>query len=71
MQTEAPQSPYMTTAELAVYIRRSVGAIHVMRSRGTAPKGTRVGREVLYNRADVDAWLNAKHGADIVRQRTA
>ncbi|MFD6324233.1 helix-turn-helix domain-containing protein [Streptomyces sp. NPDC058442] len=61
----------MTTAELAALIRRSPNAVRVMRHRGQGPVGTRVGREVLYDRADVAAWLKAKRAADPLAHRAA
>src|SRR3546814_16311674 len=56
--SETPNaSPYITTNELAAIIRKRPEAVRMMRSRGTGPKGTRFGRDVLYLRADVRAWL--------------
>lgn len=57
-------SPYMTTPELALLIRRTPQAIRQMRTRGTAPQGTRFGRQVLFHRDDVWAWLEAKRDTD-------
>lgn len=62
-------TPYLTTKELAVRIRRTPQAIRNMRHRGTAPKGVRMGREVLYLLADVTAWEAKKEAADPLAQR--
>lgn len=61
----------MTTREVAALIRRTPHAVRQMRHRGAAPKGTNVGRGVLYLRADVLAWLKAKEQADPLAQRAA
>jgi predicted DNA-binding transcriptional regulator AlpA len=60
---------YMTTKELAAHIRKSPHAIRQMRHRGQAPKGVRVGREVLYDIRDVEQWLSAKAAGDRLAQR--
>ena len=64
-------SPYITTKELAAVIRKTPGAVRVMRRRGTGPKGTRVGRDVLYHPDDVQAWMEAKGIADPLYQLAA
>ncbi|MFI9465692.1 helix-turn-helix transcriptional regulator [Streptomyces xiamenensis] len=69
--SEPTDSPYMTTAELALYIRKSPVTIRKMRQRGDGPKGTRVGRSVLYRRTDVAAWLRDRGLADELHQRAA
>jgi predicted DNA-binding transcriptional regulator AlpA len=63
------ESPYMTTEELAALIRSNPVAIHSMRHRGTAPRGQRVGRRVLFHRDDVAAWMQARLDADPLAQR--
>lgn len=69
MSDTATDSPYLTTKEVAVLLRRKPQTIRMMRHRGTGPRGTRVGREVLYLRNDVQAWLKAQEEADEVGQR--
>jgi excisionase family DNA binding protein len=64
-------SPYMTTNELALLIRKKRQDIWAMRTRGTAPKGTRIGRQVLFHRDDVQEWLQAKELADPLHQLAA
>lgn len=61
----------MTTREVAALIRKTPHAVRQMRHRGLGPKGTRVGREVLYPRTGVLAWLAALEQADPLAQRTA
>lgn len=69
--SETQASPFMTTPELAILIRRTPQAIRQMRYRGTAPKGTRVGRDLLFHRDDVQEWLQAKELADPLHQLAA
>lgn len=60
---------YMTTKELAAHIRKTPHAVRQMRHRGLGPKGTRVGREVLYAIRDVEQWMSAKTAGDRLAQR--
>lgn len=48
---------YMTTEELAELLRTSPETCRYWRHNGTGPKSFKVGRRVLYDRADVQAWL--------------
>lgn len=61
----------MTTKEVAALIRKTPHAVRQMRHRGIGPKGTKVGREVLYPGAGVLAWLDALEQADPLAQRAA
>lgn len=65
------ESPYMTTKEVAVLLRKTPHAVRQMRHRGVGPKGTRFGREVLYLRKVVTAWLTAREDSDPLAQRVA
>jgi predicted DNA-binding transcriptional regulator AlpA len=69
MSETSTASPYITTKELARILRKSPEAVRMMRYRGEAPQGTRVGREVLYKRSVVEAWMAAKTAADPLAQR--
>lgn len=55
MTTHPP--PMLNTFQLAKYLGKTPTAIRMMRHRGSGPKGIRVGRNVLYNLNDVEAWL--------------
>jgi hypothetical protein len=46
-------------------------AIRIMRHRGAAPAGVKVGRNVLYPRDVVEAWMAARFAADPLAQRAA
>ncbi len=50
---------YLTTEDLADLTRCSPKAVANQRHRGLGPRGTRVGRRVLYAEADVHEWLEA------------
>lgn len=56
-------SDYCTTDDFAQLARTSPGTVRYWRSLGKGPVGVRVGRRVLYRRADVLRWLEA-HWAD-------
>ncbi|MGV9481340.1 helix-turn-helix transcriptional regulator [Gordonia aichiensis] len=47
----------MTTAEVAQLVRTSPETVRYWRHIGKGPKSFKVGRRVLYNAADVTAWL--------------
>ncbi|PSK99754.1 excisionase family DNA binding protein [Haloactinopolyspora alba] len=52
-------SEFMTTNELAEMLRTSPETCRYWRHRGTGPRSFKVGRRVLYDRADVEAWIKA------------
>lgn len=51
---------YLTTAETAALTRRPESTLAYWRHRGEGPKYARIGKRVLYRRADVVAWLEAQ-----------
>lgn len=57
---------WLTTAEVAAIVRAPEPTVRYWRHLGRGPKGTRVGRRVLYKRSDVEMWLAdleaAEHG---------
>ena len=53
-------SAAMTTAEASQYLRLAVATLAKMRCRGGSPIFLRLGRKVVYIRADLDAWLAAR-----------
>lgn len=59
----------MTTKELASILHTTPNAVLIMRHRGQAPRGMRRGRQVLYRRTVVEAWLAAREAADELSQR--
>ena len=47
----------LTSAETAEVLRVPVRTLYVWRGAGRGPRSYRVGKHVLYRRADVEAWL--------------
>jgi excisionase family DNA binding protein len=52
-------SEYLTTDELAELVRTPAETCRYWRSIGKGPESFKIGRRVLYARADVDEWLAA------------
>ena len=50
---------YMTTTEVAELTRTSAETVRYWRHIGKGPRSFKVGRKVLYDTADVHAWLDA------------
>ncbi|HET6753778.1 MAG TPA: helix-turn-helix domain-containing protein [Jiangellaceae bacterium] len=48
---------YLTTAEVAHLLRTSPESVRYWRHVGRGPKSFRVGRKVLYDRTDVEAFV--------------
>jgi Helix-turn-helix domain len=48
---------FITAAELAAQIHRSVRTLARWRALGEGPPVTRIGREILYKKSSVAAWL--------------
>ncbi|MFJ5059058.1 helix-turn-helix transcriptional regulator [Streptomyces nigra] len=72
MSSEATtDSPYMTTKEFAALVRKSPATVRGWRHRGVGPRGTKLGKEVLYHRDVVTAWLQDKERADEIGQRAS
>jgi DNA-binding transcriptional MerR regulator len=47
----------MTTDEVAAELRVSPSTVRYWRQTKYGPKGTRVGKRVLYERAEIISWL--------------
>jgi predicted DNA-binding transcriptional regulator AlpA len=52
------QPDILTLDETAQLIRRSPETLRYWRKRGEGPRGWKSGRRVLFDRADVLAWLD-------------
>lgn len=50
---------YMTSAELGALCRAPVETVRYWRHIGKGPRSFKVGRRVLYDKRDVEAWLEA------------
>lgn len=53
----APPSPYLSTAEAAELLRKSIEAVWAMIERGQLPGVRRLRRRILINRADLVAFI--------------
>lgn len=56
-QLEQITSDLLTTEEVAVLTRKSPATIRWLKAMGTGPKCGKLGRRVIYRRADVEAWI--------------
>jgi excisionase family DNA binding protein len=48
---------FLTTVEAADLLRVPDGTLRYWRHLGTGPRSARLGRKVVYLRADLDAWI--------------
>ena len=51
---------YLTLTEVAELARTTPGAVYQWRRRGKGPRASRVGKRLLFRRADVLAWIDAQ-----------
>ncbi len=56
-------SDTMTLDEVAKERRISPATLRYWRHRGEGPKSFKLGRRVMYKRADVEAWVQAQYDA--------
>ncbi|MBH5141436.1 helix-turn-helix transcriptional regulator [Rhodococcus erythropolis] len=61
-EDESP-SEYLTTAQLSGAYTIPVATLRYWRHKGDGPPSFRLGRRVVYRRADVDEWLRAQEAA--------
>ncbi|QXE36944.1 helix-turn-helix domain-containing protein [Streptomyces sp. GMY02] len=55
----------LTTSEVAAYLRKPVATVRGWRYRKVGPIGFRLGRDVVYRRTAVDAWLAERERASV------
>lgn len=60
-------APTMTLAELADHLSVSVQALYDLRSQGRGPRGFRVGRQLRFRLAEIEAWIAEMEAADARR----
>ena len=58
--TAASEPQLLTTAEAADVLRAPVATLRYWRHLGTGPNSFRLGRRVLYRRADLRTWIDAR-----------
>jgi excisionase family DNA binding protein len=54
---------YLTTAEVADLVRTSPETVRYWRFIGKGPASFKLGRKVLYDRAEVQAWIDGERAA--------
>jgi excisionase family DNA binding protein len=52
----------LTISEAAAYLRNPIGTLRKWRSQGRGPKSVKLGRRVLYDKADLDQWITQQKG---------
>jgi excisionase family DNA binding protein len=57
-------APTMTISELAAFLSVSTQALYDLRSKGRGPRGFRVGRELRFRMAEIEAWISSMEDAD-------
>lgn len=63
-QNFSAQPELLTISEAADLLRAPVATLRYWRHIGSGPAGFRLGRRVVYRRADVQAWIDTQHAAD-------
>ena len=48
----------LTLDEVSAWLRRPPSTLHHWRARGLGPRSARLGRRVVYRKADVQAWVD-------------
>jgi hypothetical protein len=66
--TADSQPELLTIAEAAHLLRTRVATLRFWRHRNIGPASFRLGRRVLYRRADLTAWIDAQHERDLARR---
>lgn len=57
---EMPAGELLTIAEVADSVRVPLATLRYWRYLGTGPRSFRVGRRVVYRRAEIENWLAAQ-----------
>src|SRR3954468_17927112 len=65
--SETGLSAFVTLSQLASQLGVSVQTLYDLRSQGRAPRGFRVGRELLFRVSEVAAWLAQMEADDAER----
>ena len=58
--TADQQADLLTISEAAELLRAPVATLRYWRHLGSGPHSFRLGRRVLYRRADLQSWINAQ-----------
>lgn len=54
---------WLTTPEVAELLRVTVRTVHDWRQQRTGPPAYRVGRQLLWKRAEVERWMESQRDA--------
>lgn len=57
------QPDYLLISEASEVLRTPVATLYRWRTEGTGPPASRVGRKLLYSRADLIAWVESQRQA--------
>jgi predicted DNA-binding transcriptional regulator AlpA len=57
VSADAPEPRYLTSVEVAELCRTSPESVRFWRHTGKGPKSFKLGRRVLYDVEDVEAWI--------------
>lgn len=63
MDVAAIQRKLLTMAEVQAMTGTPMDTLRYWRHKGEGPKSFRLGRRVVYDRADVEAWIAAQRAA--------
>jgi excisionase family DNA binding protein len=64
-QREERLPELLSLRELAEYLGISPSSIHYWRAQGRGPRGFRIGKQLRFKTADVDAWLQEQAGRSL------
>jgi len=51
---------YLSPKEAAEYLGISISSLNQSRTTGEGPRYAKIGRRVIYDRCDLDAWVEAR-----------
>ena len=68
LDQSAQNQQLLTLVEAADFLRTPVATLRYWRHRGVGPDGFRLGRRVVYRRADLDRWLTTRRDAEATRR---
>lgn len=71
MSTPPSADLFLTVPELAARWKRRPESIYWLRARGEGPVATRIGRELRFRLADVEAWEEGQRRLDQSRRKPA
>ena len=68
--TQAAPEDYMTAEEVSALLRVTVTTLYNWRTKRPrrGPRGTRIGRALLYRREGVQAWLAEREAIELARE---